>query len=116
MNIVVADDDIDFRVSLIEILEIKGHQALGVGSLSDFFSLYDEADFDLAVVDRMFPDGDGLEIVSHIRRHSSIPIVLISGNDYDGSNKTPNSPNLFLAKPFIVQPLLAYLQSLNQNA
>lgn len=116
MNIVVADDDIDFRVSLIEILEIKGHQALGVGSLSDFYSLYDEADFDLAVVDRMFPDGDGLDIVSHIRRRSSIPIVLISGNDYEDANSTSNSPNLFLAKPFVVQPLLAYLQSFDPDA
>jgi two-component system response regulator CpxR len=116
MNIVVADDNLDFRVSLIEILEIKGHQAWGVGSLTEFFVLYDEEIFDLAIVDRMFPDGDGLEIVSHIRRHSSIPIVLISGNDYDGSNKTANSPNLFLTKPFIVQPLLAYLQSFDQDA
>lgn len=114
MRVLVADDEVDFRESLIEILQIKGHEAFGVGSVGAFNALLNSVPFDLAVVDRMLPDGDGLQILRSIRQACDVPIVLITGSTEFDANRLgrENTPDLCIAKPFTVQPLLNFIEQM----
>jgi two-component system, OmpR family, response regulator len=113
MKIVVADDEVDFRESLIEILELKGHHAFGVGSVGEFLALPSSQDYDLAIIDRQLPDGDGLQILAKIRQTRSVPVVLITGSaEFEQSVESAVHPDLCIAKPFAIEPLLAFLQGL----
>jgi DNA-binding response OmpR family regulator len=115
MRVLVVDDETDFRESLIEILELKGHTALGAGSVADYFALEAVNHFDLAVIDRQLSDGDGLQILQHIRQTRQMPAVLITGSYApDVGNPDPDATaDLCIAKPFAVQPLLAFIEQLS---
>lgn len=114
MRVLVVDDERDFRESLIEILEIKGHTALGAESVGQYFALEATESFDLAVIDRQLGDGDGLKILRHIRQTRLVPIVLITGStELEVANSQPETlPDLCIAKPFAVKPLLAFIDQL----
>lgn len=118
MRVLVVDDEADFRGSLIEILAIKGHEALGAGSVAEYFALYSENTFDLVVIDRQLNDGNGLEILRHIRETRQVPAVLITGSA-EFKSADPGSeavPDLCIAKPFAVQPLLSFIEELESQA
>jgi DNA-binding response OmpR family regulator len=111
MRVLVVDDEFDFRESLIEILQIKGHDAFGVGSIADYFHLPESLTFDLAVIDRLLTDGDGIEIARHIRNTKQSRVVLISGLVSLDSAEFASGivPDLCISKPFIVKPLLEFI-------
>jgi DNA-binding response OmpR family regulator len=114
MNVLIVEDDVDFRDSLIEILEIKGHEAKGIGSIAEFIALAHIENFDLIVVDLILQDGDGLEILRLVRLSSKTPVVLVTGSSQSQSAiEAKLSPDLFITKPFAVQPLLKYVEQLN---
>ena len=114
MNVLIVEDEVDFRESLIEILEIKGHEAKGIGSIAEFVALTHKEVFDLIVVDLMLPDGNGLEILSLVRLSSKTPVVLVTGSsECQSAIEAKLRPDLFIAKPFAVQPLLKYVDQLS---
>lgn len=114
MQVLVVDDETDFRESLIEILEIKGHTALGAGSVAEYFALEASNRFDLVIIDRQLTDGDGLEILRHIRQTRPVPVVLITGSaEFVVNNPEIEAmPDLCIAKPFAVQTLLSFIEQI----
>lgn len=114
MRVLVVDDEFDFRESLIEILQIKGHDAFGVGSIADYFHLPASTTFDLAVIDRMLTDGDGIEVMRHIQQTKQSRVVLISGlSSLESADLASDIvPDLRISKPFIVKPLLEFIAQL----
>ncbi len=114
MHVLVVDDETDFRESLMEILELKGHVAFGVGSMAEYFAFEALSKFDLAVIDRQLTDGDGLEILRHIRQTRQIPAVMITGSvEFVVANPELEAvPDLCIAKPFAVQPLLSFIEQI----
>jgi DNA-binding response OmpR family regulator len=113
MRVLVVDDETDFRESLIEILELKGHSALGAGSIANYFAIEQANTFDLAVIDRQLTDGDGLEILQHIRQTRQVPAVLMTGSaEFEVNNPHGLVADLCIAKPFAVQPLLDFIDHL----
>lgn len=114
MRVLVVDDETDFRESLIEILELKGLVALGAGSLAEYFTVQAMNAFDLVVIDRQLPDGNGLDILQHIRQTHNMPAVLITGSaEFKTADVLSEAvPDLCIAKPFAVQPLLDFIEQL----
>jgi len=111
MRVLVIDDEFDFRESLIEILQIKGHEAFGVGSVFDYFNLPATTTFDLAVVDRLLADGNGVEVMRHIRQTKHARVVLMTGLlSFESMDLSADIvPDLCICKPFTVQPLLDFI-------
>jgi DNA-binding response OmpR family regulator len=113
MRVLVVDDETDFRESLIEILELKGHSALGAGSVADYFAIEQTSTFDLAVIDRQLTDGDGLQILQHIRQTRKVPAVFMTGSvEFELANPDGLEADLCIAKPFAVKPLLNFIEQL----
>lgn len=111
MNVLIVEDETDFRESLIEILAIKGHDAIGIGSVSEFFLLSSTHQFDLMVIDCSLPDGDGLQILREVRASCKVPIAVVSGaTELESSLDALSKPDLFIKKPFAIQPLLAFIE------
>lgn len=117
MQVLVVDDETDFRETLIEILELKGHVAFGIGSVAEYFALQATRTFDLAVIDRQLNDGDGFEILRHIRQTLQIPTVLITGSaEFEILNTECDAlPDICISKPFAVQPLLNFIEQIRRQ-
>ena len=78
-RILVADDAPAVLDVLDDILALEGHQVLRATSGQEALRRFEESSPDLAVIDIMMPDMDGLVVLDAIRRVSGdLPVILIT--------------------------------------
>ena len=78
--ILVADDAPAVLDVLDDILTLEGHQVLRATSGHEALRKFEDSPLDLAVIDVMMPDMDGLVVLDAIRRGSAeLPVILITG-------------------------------------
>jgi two-component system KDP operon response regulator KdpE len=70
---------------------------------------YDRRAPDLILLDLNLPDGDGFEIVRHVRERSGTPIIVLSarGGERDKVNALDLGADDYITKPFGIDELLA---------
>lgn len=114
MRILVIEDEPRLRDQLAIILSGRGYvvDATGAGVEGEFLGL--ETDFDLAVVDLGLPDRPGLEVVRNWRAAGRrFPVIILTARDH-WSDKVAGlevGADDYLAKPFVVEELLARIQA-----
>lgn len=82
MKILLVDDDVFICAYLQHVLAIRGHDVVQRSSGLEGLSAVREETFDLAVIDVVMPDMDGIELVACLRdRFPHLPILGISGGD-----------------------------------
>lgn len=77
-KILVADDDLNIRTLLRHVLTREGYLVVEAGDGREAVGLMKESTVDLAVVDVMMPQMDGLELCQYIRETYDIPIILLT--------------------------------------
>jgi DNA-binding response OmpR family regulator len=80
LSILLVEDDSDAR-ELFELFLLKrGHRVRIVGTGRDAIRTLGAEDFDVVIVDVLLPDGDGIEVISHMKEAKSPGRILaISG-------------------------------------
>ena len=79
-RILVADDAPAVLDVLDDILTLEGHHVLRATSGQEALRKFEESPPELAVLDIMMPDMDGLVVLDAIRRTSAdLPVILITG-------------------------------------
>src|SRR5262245_24605122 len=80
-RILVIDDDELIADSFRLVLAAEGYDVESVGSASGALAAVERAEWDLAFVDLVLPDMDGLELLRQIRaRRPGLPAVVITGH------------------------------------
>ena len=77
-KIIVVEDDPDLLESVLEYLHIKQFNVAGAANALEFYKRLSSEKFDLAIVDLSLPDGDGLELVEHLRRHIGLGVIILT--------------------------------------
>lgn len=116
-NILVVEDEIDFREVLVDLLQLKGFDASGVDSIAAYNTLPKKEDFDLIILDRTLPDGDGLDILKAHRALSNIPVIILSGLG-DANERVKGltaEADYYLVKPVVIPELLAIIQRYSRS-
>jgi two-component system KDP operon response regulator KdpE len=69
---------------------------------------------DLAIVDLGLPDGDGLQLISHLRSRRHIPVIVLSARSLDSQRRAAIAAGAdeYMTKPFNVPELLAKMRAL----
>ena len=81
---ILAVDDEPAILEIVRLnLEIEGYDVVCARSVSEALAVFDESLCDLAILDIMLPDGDGLDLARRLRALSDIPIVMLSARDSD---------------------------------
>jgi DNA-binding response OmpR family regulator len=112
-TILVAEDDHSCRSALHHYFERLGYRvaeaADGPSSLRAVFS----QSADLVILDLGLPGVDGAEVLSKIRRHSAIPIIVCSGRDSEDQRiRLLNmGADDFVVKPFSFAELEARVRA-----
>jgi DNA-binding response OmpR family regulator len=119
MRVLVIEDEPKIAGFLERGLEGEGHRVAVVDDLASARIAVQEDTFDLILVDRMLPDGDGLTIVRELRRAGSrTPAICLSARDrveerveglYGGADD-------YLVKPFELDELLARIAAVTRRA
>ena len=80
LSVLVADDEVAIAALVQRCVESEGHRVVCVGSAKQASAELTKAPFDLVITDVLMPDGDGLDLISGLRKaQPSARILAISG-------------------------------------
>ena len=116
IHILLVEDDPELRRTLAGGLSVEGHQvrvALSVAdALCQFRIAGKQGALDVILLDLSLPDGDGITVLEEARRHSSLPVIVISArHEEDLRVKMLDAgADDYLVKPFGIRELLARIR------
>lgn len=110
-RILVVEDDAN--IARVLQLELE-HEGFVVEVCGDGASAIERAlkQPDLIVLDVLLPRIDGLEVCRRVRKHSSVPIIMLTAKDAvpDRITGLDTGANDYLTKPFSIEELLARIR------
>lgn len=115
MRILVVEDDAKISGFLQRGLGEEGHRVEVARSLTAARAEARASAYDLMLVDRMLPDGDGLGLVRDMRqRGDATPVICLTARDQteDKVEGLYGGADDYLVKPFAVNELLARVRAL----
>ncbi len=108
--LIVEDDE---KIARVLQLELE-HEGFRVEVCHDGASAIERAlkGPDLIVLDLLLPRIDGMEVCRRVRRHSSVPIIMLTAKDAvpDRIAGLDTGANDYLTKPFSIEELLARIR------
>lgn len=120
MRIALLEDDTFQAEALTVWLEAADHQVSVRHDCAGFRAALAEADFDLAILDWVLPDGSGLEVLDWLRaeRGDAMPVLFITQRDREEDVVTAleHGADDYMAKPVKPLELLARVTALARRA
>lgn len=114
-SILVVEDEQKTRDSLAEGLRLETWSVATAANAAEAVAQLERGVFDLVVLDRMLPDGDGLAVLRHLRtRGAQTPVLMLSarGELDDRVAGLEGGADDYLAKPFAFAELVARCRAL----
>lgn len=119
MRALLVEDDMQLGRALASSLRTHGIRVEWVRLASDALAFLDTTGFAVLIVDVKLPDGDGIELIDHLRRrHLATPMVIItaSGALDDRIRGLNSGADDVLVKPFAVDELVARVNAVVRRA
>ncbi|WP_040509232.1 response regulator transcription factor [Gordonia soli] len=120
MHILVADDDPVVADVVRRYLQRDGMDVVVVASGAEALAEIERSPIDLAVLDVMMPEGDGIEVCRTIRAsdHPDLPVIMLTalGDADDRVLGLETGADDYLAKPFSPRELSLRVQSVLRRA
>jgi DNA-binding response OmpR family regulator len=118
MRILVVEDEPKIAAFLARGLGEEGHRVDVAGDLAGARVALDLGTFDLLLVDRRLPDGDGLDLVRELRwKHRAVPAICLTARDRvaDRVEGLVDGADDYLVKPFEFEELLARITAVTRR-
>ena len=113
-RILIVDDEAGLRTALFRALDRKGYQVITAASKKEAETIsQSEKPIDLALVDLHLPDGDGLELMSHIKNlHRNAQVIILTGfgSIEKAVEATQRGAFHFITKPFNLDAILTLIE------
>ncbi|MCX4269099.1 MAG: response regulator transcription factor [Lachnospiraceae bacterium] len=113
INILVVDDEKEIA-ELVELYLVSdGYKVHKAYSAAEGLEILEKVPIDLALLDIMMPEMDGLEMCKKIREHNNIPIIMLSAKstDLDKILGLSTGADDYVTKPFNPLELTARVKS-----
>ena len=113
-NILIIDDDERLRELLDEYLTEKNYKIYHSDDFNSGKEILEYFIFDLVIIDRMMPTGDGINLINIIKEKSNTPVILLTAMG-EPENKIEGlkiGADDYLAKPFEPEELFLRIQKL----
>ena len=104
LRVLVVEDDREIRSMMQSSLAVEGFEVQTAVSVSEASALLRHAPPDVVVLDLGLPDGDGIELVREVRKHHSLPILVVSARHQEAEKiqLLDAGADDYLTKPFSV--------------
>lgn len=110
-RILIVDDESSLRTALFRVLDRKGLSVVTANRVEEAKLLcHGDQTLDLALVDLNLPDGDGIELMSHLKTlHPSCEVIILTGHATIESaiRATQKGAFHFITKPFNMEEILS---------
>ncbi len=113
-NILIVDDDARLRDLLKDYLNEKNYNVLLCDDFESAKEIFKFFIFDLIILDRMMPSGDGIELISIIKKKNLTPIIMLTamGEDVNKISGLKLGADDYVAKPFEPEELYLRIKNL----
>ncbi len=114
-TVLMVEDDINLLKLNTEILTRSGYTVHYAKNLNEANSIINaNKSIDIAVLDVLLPDGDGLEFAGVVKEKIGCPVlILTSKNSPDDIVKGMSSDvDMYMTKPFVISELIARIKGL----
>jgi DNA-binding response OmpR family regulator len=111
--VLVVDDEANIRRLLRNYLQNSGFKVLEAANGPDALVRLRSGEVDVALVDVMLPDMDGLEVVRRIRAESGVPIILVTARGEETSRVAGLEVGAddYVVKPFFPTEVVARVRA-----
>lgn len=116
-KVLIVEDEVDFREGLVDLLVLEKFDADAVGSIGEYLDWVANNQYDILILDRNLPDGDGLDILRKHRKFRDATSVVLSceGQQDDRILGLNVGADYYLVKPFPSDELLAILHRIERR-
>ncbi|MEP6784726.1 MAG: response regulator transcription factor [Sphingomonadales bacterium] len=118
MRVLLVEDSAQTVSFVVEGLVARDHDIAAVGTVSAACEAVQQARFDVLLVDRMLPDGDGLALVKSLRENgTTTPVLFLTamGLVEDRVAGFESGGDDYLVKPFSIAELVARVEALGRR-
>jgi len=117
-TVLVVDDEPTVRDVVAEYLRREGYQVHTIGDGSAANDWLAENTPDLVVLDVMLPGTDGLTVLKHLRRHSDVPVILLTARveEVDRILGLELGADDYVVKPFSPREVAARVRTVLRRA
>ncbi|MEJ2633908.1 MAG: response regulator [Calditrichia bacterium] len=115
INLLIVDDDRDLRDTLTDAFVAFGHQVMTAGNGLLALELFNNNEFDAAIIDVELPEMNGFELTAEIKKvKPEFPIVLITGYShlYRPQDVLSLDVEAFLRKPLNIPELISVINQI----
>lgn len=119
MKILLVEDDVDFGNGLRIALASHDFEVVWVRRRADALRVLDSVPCDLMLLDLGLPDGDGLDLLRHVRREcTALPVLILTARDAveDRVRGLDGGGDDYLVKPFALAELLSRVRALMRRS
>jgi len=112
-NILLVDDDQRLRDLLRDYLSEKNFQVYTSEDFTEAKQILNFFIFDLVILDRMMPSGDGIDLINYIKDSSTTPVIMLTamGENNNKIQGLKTGADDYVPKPF--EPEELYLRIIN---
>jgi len=119
-KILLVDDEasvIDFLQQELTFEDYEVVTALDGQQAYDIYTKQKDS-LDLVILDWMLPKMDGLEVLRRIRKHDTLPVIMMTARDYVGDKVAglDGGADDYITKPFDTEELLARIRVILRHA
>lgn len=113
MKILIVEDDKALNKTIADMLQNLGDVSSSYDG-EDALFLCEQNIYDLIILDVMLPKVDGFSILSHIRKHSKCPVLMLTAKDTiaDKVHGLNLGADDYMTKPFFRDELIARCEAL----
>ena len=113
-NILIIDDDKRLRELLKDYLSEKNFDVYLSEDFIEAKEILSFVFFDLIILDRMMPSGDGIDLIKVIKSNSNTPVIMLTamGEDKNRIEGLKIGADDYLNKPFEPEELYLRIQNL----
>ena len=113
-SILIVDDDERLRELLKDYLNEKNFDIYVSEDFNEAKEILPLIKFDIIILDRMMPSGDGIELIDFIKNNFDSPVIMLTamGSDKNKIDGFKYGANDYLSKPFEPEELYLRIQNL----
>ena len=117
-RVMIVEDDERIRLSMRLALEDEGYTVDDVADGEDAVVHFAEQPADLVLIDLMLPGIDGFETCRSLRRHSAVPVIMVTARSdtHDVVAGLEAGADDYVTKPFVAKELAARIRALLRRA
>ncbi len=117
-KILVVDDTRNVQVMLSDFLSSQDFEVLTASDGREALDVVHDSPPDLILLDIMMPNMDGYQFINHLRRESSIPVIMITAKQQEADiiRGFDLGADDYITKPFRMRELLVRMRAVIRRA